>query len=500
MAKSTRTSASPEGIQPFQEFLDELHAAGPEQHIGVRGSRIAHEDAFSEIRAHLLQHYQGAEAQHSFADENGSVFDCIPVSQQPALRHSREPVPTAPDLPRAPSRAVATDQRQAMRVQPLHPDRRDQHGNRMHAPDGTIPMRRLTIENLARFETLHQFFRKSPFGSALPPQASGAELGEASRGAALGGVNLRGADLRGADLRGADLRGADLRGADLRGTDLRGTDLRGAALGDADLAGNGLSAAPLAPSPVPPEIAATHRYAHSAQNVDNRGGHSYLNIWDPPIGANQIFSLSQHWYSGGIGAGLQTAEVGWQVYPQMYGNTKPVLFIYWTADAYQSTGCYNLTCSAFVQTNNAWPLGGAFSSWSTAGGQQYEIELAYFLSDGRWWLYINGEAGSDAIGYYPVSIYRNGALASGASGIDYGGEVVGSTSWPPMGSGAFANTGWQHAAYQKDIRYYLPGGGTTNASLIGSATSPQCYTQTFDSYNPPWNATLFFGGPGGSNC
>src|SRR5262249_5336726 len=159
-------------------------------------------------------------------------------------------------------------------------------GNRMHAPDGTIPMRRLTIENLARFETLHQFFRKSPFGSALPPQASGAELGEASRGAALGGVNLRGADLRGADLRGADLRG---------------TDLRGAALGDADLAGNGLSAAPLAPSPVPPEIAATHRYAHSAQNVDNRGGHSYLNIWDPPIGANQIFSLSQHWYSGGIG-------------------------------------------------------------------------------------------------------------------------------------------------------------------------------------------------------
>jgi hypothetical protein len=197
---------------------------------------------------------------------------------------------------------------------------------------------------------------------------------------------------------------------------------------------------------------------------------------------------------------LQTAEVGWQVYPQMYGNTKPVLFIYWTADAYQSTGCYNLTCSAFVQTNNAWPLGGAFSSWSTAGGKQYEIELAYFLSDGRWWLYINGEVGTDAIGYYPVSIYRNGALASGASGIDYGGEVVGSTSWPPMGSGAFANTGWQHAAYQKDIRYYLPGGGTTNASLVGSAASPQCYTETFDGYNPPWNATLFFGGPGGSNC
>jgi hypothetical protein len=119
-------------------------------------------------------------------------------------------VPTAPDLPQAEAAAGATDERRAMHVQGLHPDRRDQHGNRMHAPDGTIPLRRLTIENLARFGTLRQFFQKSPIGSARPPR--GGLVGPGPGGLAgqvLGGANLAGADLRGADLRGADLRGVN---------------------------------------------------------------------------------------------------------------------------------------------------------------------------------------------------------------------------------------------------------------------------------------------------
>jgi len=111
-----------------------------------------------------------------------------------------------------------------------------------------------------------------------------------------------------------------------------------------------------------------------------------------------------------------------------------------------------------------------------------------------------GEAGSNAIGYYPVSVYHGGAMASGAASIDYGGETVGTTSWPPMGSGAFASAGWQQAAYQRDIRYYPPGGGTLNASLTASAASPRCYTCTVTLYAPPWSETIFFGGPGGNSC
>jgi hypothetical protein len=418
----------PLGIQPFAEFLESIEAARPEMHLGVPDRRVANEDAFNEMRQHLQRHYARTEAQHSFVDENGSIFDCIPIEQQPARRDVQEPLARAPDLPSYGTPGSAADASRGMPVEQLNPNRLDRHGNAMYAPEGTIPMRRLTIENLARFETLRHFFQKSPFGSGLPPRASGGSQ-----------------------------------------------------------------------NPAAPQVAATHRWAHAAQSVDNLGGHSFLNVWDPPIGANQVFSLSQHWYAGGSGAGLQTAEVGWQVYPQLYGNTQPVFFIYWTADDYQHTGCYNLSCTAFVQTNRSWAIGGTLSPSSTAGGQQQEIQVAYFLTGGNWWLYVGGTAAANAIGYYPTSIYRNGALATRASSVDYGGEVVGTTSWPPMGSGAFANAGYQHAAYQRNIFYFPTGGGAVDANLTASAAS-SCFTCAVSKFNPPWSETIFFGGPGGTTC
>jgi Neprosin len=431
----------PAGIVPFRQFVDSLQQVKPSQHLGMAESQALHEDAVQEMNNHLVRHYQGIEAVHSFVDENGSVFDCVPIEQQPALKQGAAPA-TPPDLPtsdaepRAAQGLAEASGRAAEHIMQLAPNRKDQHGNIMHAPDGTIPMRRLTMQNLRRFQTLRQFFQKSPYGSGKPP------------------------------------RPGDITPSSQQG-------------------GGGTAAV---------AVAATHRWAHAFQTVDNHGGHSFLNVWDPPIGANQVFSLSQHWYTAGSGANLQTAEVGWQVYPQMYGNTKPVFFIYWTADDYKSLGCYNLTCPAFVQTNNKWAIGGAISPWSTVGGAQKEIEVSFFLTQGRWWLYVGGGAAVNAIGYYPVSLYRNGAMATQATGIDYGGETVGTTSWPPMGSGAFANQGWQHAAYQRDIRYYPSAGGNLVASLNPAQASPQCYTVAVSKLNPSWNETIFFGGPGGNNC
>jgi len=437
----------PVGITPFAQFFTDLQAVKPEQHVGMAAGRAVHVAAAKEMHDHLVRHYQGVQVQHSFEDENGSVFDCVPIEQQPAVRQRGEVLAKAPDLPIAvsptqgPEGLSQSANRPTYHVTQLHHDRNDQHGNVMQAPAGTIPMRRLTMENLTRFETLHHFFQKSPYGSATPPHSGSAKPLSSQSG----------------------------------------------------------TAAP--PSPAAAAVPATHRWAHAFQNVVNHGGHSFLNVWDPPIGANQIFSLSQHWYVGGSGASLQTAEVGWQVYPQMYGNTKPVFFIYWTADNYKSKGCYNLSCPAFVQTNGSWAIGGAISApWSIAGGQQREIEVSFYLTQGRWWLYVGGGAAANAIGYYPVSLYGGGALATQASEIDYGGETVGTTSFPPMGSGAFANRGYQQAAYQRDIRYFPSAGGNNIASLTAAAASPACYTAAITKFNAPWNETLFFGGPGGNTC
>ena len=228
-----------------------------------------------------------------------------------------------------------------------------------------------------------------------------------------------------------------------------------------------------------------------------------MNIWNPSIGADEVdrFSLSQHWYVGGNGPNTQTAEVGWQVYPLMYHSSEPVFFIYWTADNYGSTGGYNLTRPGFVQTNNSWTLGGTLVPVSVTNGPQYEIEVAFYLNQGNWWLYVGDTDASHAIGYYPTSIYNNGAMASKASSIDYGGEVVSSTtSWPPMGSGTFASEGWLKAAYQRDIFYFPTAGGTSYANDLAVKLTSPCYTANVINSNPPWNETLWFGGPGGTNC
>ena len=423
------------GIVPFRQFVDQLHAARPEHYLNVASSRIMNEQSFDDIHSHLKNYYEGTEAAHSFVDANGSIFDCMPVEKQYSLRANAGAVARAPDLPANATKAGgAAPPAPADRIVQLHASMTDPLGNTMLAPEGTIPVRRLTVENLARFRTLREFLQKSPSGGSLPPTTGSA---------AAGGGSL---------------------------------------------------------PPIAAAVAATHRWAHAYQAVNNLGGASFINVWDPAIGANQIFSLAQHWYAAGSGSGLQTAEVGWQIYPQHYGNTNPVFFIYWTADNYGSTGCYNLSCPAFVQTNNKWAIGGALSPWSASGGVQKEIKFAYFLHQNNWWLYAGGETGADAVGYYPTSLYRGGALTTQASSIDYGGETVGTTSWPPMGGGVFANAGWQHAAYQRDINYFPTSGGRVNAALTASFASPQCYTAQMSKYNPDWNETVWFGGPGGNNC
>jgi hypothetical protein len=332
-------------------------------------------------------------------------------------------VPTAPNLPKTET-GGENERKDTLFPAPLGANQKDHFGNVMQCPEGTIPMRRLTLEDLSRFSTLRDFYRKGPREAGRPPRA-------------------------------------------------------------------------IEPATVP----ATHRWAHAYQNVSNGGGHSFLNLWDPPIGAAQIFSLSQHWYVGGSGGNLQTVECGWQVYPGKYGDARAHLFTYYTADDYQTTGCYNLDCGAFVQTSSSFAPGMALSSVSVVGGPQYVMELAVWHTGGRWWIYYNGTSGSNAIGYYPDTLFRGGALTNNASEIDFGGETVGTTSFPPMGSGHFAEEGWQRAAYQRTIGYYPPqGGAMVNGNLTAAAASPACYTADVVLYAAPWSEALWYGGPGGSTC
>jgi len=233
-----------------------------------------------------------------------------------------------------------------------------------------------------------------------------------------------------------------------------------------------------------------HKHSHASQRVSNWGGGSDINIWDP----SGDFTLSQIWiYSYGA-SGLQTAECGNLHYPP-FGSTAS-LFIFFTADGYDKTGCYNLDCKAFVQTDSKVALGGRWDIYSTLGGDQREASFAYQFYEGNWWFQLNGVN----VGYYPGSLYDNGPMALGsASTVDFGGETfnLDLDNWPEMGSGDFAGDGWREAAYQKHIYYILPGGNTAYyASLTPYANYPSCYTIDYHS-DDYWGTYFFFGGPGG---
>jgi hypothetical protein len=236
------------------------------------------------------------------------------------------------------------------------------------------------------------------------------------------------------------------------------------------------------------------------QQVNNLGGNSNLNLWSPYVNTSwgEIFSLSQEWYAGGSGTSLQTAEVGWQNYPAKYGSQNSRLFIYWTADDYTKTGCYNLDWPGFVQISNLGILGGGFTEYSTYGGPQYEFSAQYYLYQGNWWLAIQGTW----IGYYPSSIYRGGQLARNAQIIEFGTESVGTAVWPAEGSGYWPMAGWESAAYQRNLFYIGLSGGDVWDTLVGYDPSRACYNTSgpFFSSSPNWGVYFYEGGPGGPGC
>ncbi|CAA6671436.1 unnamed protein product [Spirodela intermedia] len=229
------------------------------------------------------------------------------------------------------------------------------------------------------------------------------------------------------------------------------------------------------------------------------GAKASLNVWSPRVSSPSEFSLSQIWViAGSFGQDLNTIEAGWQVSPELYGDNHPRFFTYWTTDAYQATGCYNLLCSGFVQTNNKVAIGAAISPVSMFNGGQFDITLLVWKDPkhGNWWL----EFGSGLlVGYWPSFLFSH--LARHASMVQFGGEVVnsrpaGAHTATQMGSGHFAGEGFARASYFRNLQVVdwdnnlVP---PPNLRLL--ADHPRCY-DIFGGINSVWGNFFYYGGPG----
>ena len=111
---------------PFPQFFAAIHGAQYADYAARPRSQVVSLEAFTAMQAYLLQRYAEVQVVSSIRVEN-QIFDCV-------VTRDAQTVPL-----RLKSAAC---------------------------PDGTIPMRRITLEELTRFRTLRDFLGKSPGGKA----------------------------------------------------------------------------------------------------------------------------------------------------------------------------------------------------------------------------------------------------------------------------------------------------------------------------------------------
>ncbi|KAD3068988.1 hypothetical protein E3N88_36868 [Mikania micrantha] len=247
-----------------------------------------------------------------------------------------------------------------------------------------------------------------------------------------------------------------------------------------------------------------HQHAIAYVEGEFYGAKATMNVWDPQIQQPNEFSLSQIWLLGGsFASDLNSIEAGWQVSPDLYGDNNTRFFTYWTSDAYQATGCYNLLCSGFIQINNQIALGASISPISKYHGSQYDISILVWKDpeQGNWWMQFGK---GNVLGYWPASLFSY--LTDSASMIQWGGEVVNSASdgqhtTTQMGSGHFPEEGFGKSSYFRNVQIVDGSNSLRAPKDIDTFTEqPNCYdVQT--GKNDGWGSYIYYGGPGRNpNC
>lgn len=243
-----------------------------------------------------------------------------------------------------------------------------------------------------------------------------------------------------------------------------------------------------------------HAIAYTGSSQEVYGAKATINVWDPSIQVVNEFSLSQIWVLSGSfdGSDLNSIEAGWQVSPELYGDSRPRLFTYWTSDSYQATGCYNLLCSGFVQTNSRVAIGAAISPVSSYTGNQYDISILIWKDPklGNWWMSFGDNT---LVGYWPAELFTH--LANYATMVEWGGEVVnsranGEHTSTQMGSGNFAEDGFGKASYFRNLEIVDSDNSLTAVQSISTlAENTNCYNIK-SSYSNEWGTHFYYGGPG----
>lgn len=174
---------APAGFVSFAAFMSTVVTASADTYLLHPDSKIRSATDFEEMRHHLLSLYAGVHVGHSFL-YNDQYVDCVPILEQPSARAlglKELPQLPAPARPPGVSNAPSTPS-------PLSMGLSDRFGNAVSCAIGTIPMRRITLDEFARFATLRDYFRKAPSPASPSPTVNYA--GYKHRYFAFGATNI----------------------------------------------------------------------------------------------------------------------------------------------------------------------------------------------------------------------------------------------------------------------------------------------------------------------
>ncbi|BAT89255.1 hypothetical protein VIGAN_06016500 [Vigna angularis var. angularis] len=223
-------------------------------------------------------------------------------------------------------------------------------------------------------------------------------------------------------------------------------------------------------------------------------------IFNPRVDTKCQISMSHLWVQNGAKESTNKISLGWHVSPQLYGDHATHFYMSWTSDNYRRTGCYNLLCAGFVQTNRKIYFGEPISLTSQDGGPIYDV--AFSISQDsvtkNWWISIN----ENSIGYLPAKLFSN---MSSANEVGWGGRTGThpNTQSPQMGSGHFPHDNPLHACYFRKVSIQDNKRKTRAAKVYQTHSftdNLKCYdVRYFGDQDPYYYYVVLFGGPGG-NC
>ncbi|XP_040956028.1 uncharacterized protein [Gossypium hirsutum] len=236
------------------------------------------------------------------------------------------------------------------------------------------------------------------------------------------------------------------------------------------------------------------------------GAKGIFNIWNPNVEAQDEYTTAQIWLKAGPGDNFESIESGWTVNPQLYGDKRTRLFVHWTKDSYKTTGCFDMTCSGFVQTSSQHVLGGSIGPVSTEFGKQYYLRVGIYMdpNTANWWLKIGKDI---PVGYWPASTLMF-YLNHSSTMVEWGGQVYSSNvkkkphTKTGMGSGKFATGLKGNACSILNIAIVDFSMQLKYPQWVGTWADEQyCYTAL--NYHEGYGKLpiFYFGGPGQNyNC